>query len=246
MEIVYEQGSLSAEAVLKYLFLSGGADAVIRDCMIRQEAVREGKKLGIAVSDEDLQSCADEYRALRGLHYSRDMLNFLQGIGLSVEDFEQFCEESMVIPLLKERLADAEAVKTYFLNHRSRFDRARLSMITVEDENLVQELAMRITEDGEDFHSLAREYSIDAYKHAGGYLGLVRREGLPPEMAAKIFNAGAGELAGPFTAGKQHQLFLIEEMIKAELNEAVNAEVKEMIFNEWAARFFQKGFHVTI
>ena len=246
MEIVYERGSLSAEAVLKYLFLSGGADAVIRDCMIRQEVAREGNKLGIAVSDEDLQSFADEYRALRGLHYSRDMITFLQSKGLSVDDFEQFCEESLMSTLLKKRLADEETVKTYFLNHRSRFDRARLSMITVEDENLAQELAMRIAEDGEDFHSLAREYSIDAYKNAGGYIGPVRREGLPPEMAAKIFNAGAGELAGPFTAGKQHQLFLIEEMIKAELNEAVNEEVKEMIFNEWAARFFQKGFHVTI
>ncbi|MHB9029037.1 MAG: peptidylprolyl isomerase [Candidatus Latescibacterota bacterium] len=244
MEIVYTQGSLTAENVLKFMFLSGGADSVMRDCIVRQEALREGKKLGIVISDEMLQSVADEYRIVRGLHYSQDMVNYLKGKGLSVEEFERFCEESVMLTLLRERLADGESIKKYFLNHRSRFDRARLSIITVEEENLAQELFMRMSEDGEDFHALARQYSIDEYRNAGGYLGLVRRGSLSPDMDAKIFNAPAGDILGPFPDSERFHLFLVEEIVKAELNEKVAEEIKVLIFNEWAARFQQTGVRV--
>lgn len=246
MNIVYGGGSLAAEDVLKFLLLSGGGDRVMRDCMVRQEALREGKKLGIAVSDEMLQSFADEYRIARGLHYSQDMIAYLKGRGLSVDDFERFCEESAMLALLRDRFAGREAIAACFLNHRSRFDRVRLSIITVEDENLAQELRMRVSEDGEDFHALARRYSADEYRHAGGYLGLVRRGNFSPDMEAKLFNAGAGDILGPFPEGERFHLFLVEEVVRAELDEKVTEDVKDLIMSEWAARFHQKGFQGTI
>jgi parvulin-like peptidyl-prolyl isomerase len=246
VKIVYAQGDLTAENVLKFMFLSGTADTIIRDGIVRQEALREGNKLGIAVSDDMLQSFADEYRIARGLHFSQDMINYLKGRGLSVEDFEHFCEESLMLTQFRERLADGEAIQSYFLNHRSRFDRVRLSIITVEDVNLAQELYMRISEDGEDFHILARQYSVDEYRNAGGYIGEVRRGSFSPDMEAKVFNAQAGDILGPFLDKKQSHLFLVDEIVKAELNEKITEEIKDLIFHEWAARFYQKGFQITI
>ncbi len=172
MDIEYAADTITAEDVIKHLNLTGGAAGVLAEVAARREAVKEAKALGLAVADAELQEFADGFRLARGLHAAEDMLAFLEGACLSVEDFEAFCESSLLVGALKDHWASEEAVREHFLAHRAAFDRARVSILVVATEGLAREIAMRTSEEAEDFHALVREHSVDqATRYAGGYAG---------------------------------------------------------------------------
>lgn len=247
VKIVYSNGSLTPEEVIKFFVLSGQAQSLFAECIKAKEVIREANALGIKVSDDELQQFADSFRASLGLYSIAETTNFLKNNGLTEEDFEEFCELSVLLPAVKNRLADEKAVKEFFIRRRSELDLAQISSILIGPEPLAKEIVARVREDGEDFHALARQYSLDEQtKLAGGYLGLVTREMLPPDMEAKVFNAGKGEVLGPFPMKPAYQLILVEEVLKAELTNPVKEMIREKIFKEWSDRFWADGLKITL
>ena len=247
MKIVYSHDTISPEEVIKFLILTGQSDAIFSEIIKNKEVMRKAKELNIEVSDGQLQQCADNFRTLRGLYSAGEMLNFLENTGLAEEDFEKFCESSLLTSAVKDNLTDEKKMEDYFVNNRSDFDCARISMVIVEDENLAGEIIIQATEEGEDFHSLARKYSLDeATKYSGGYVGLISRQMFPPEISAKVFSASAGDLLGPFQRDGQYQIILVEGVIRAGLDGDVKEAIKERIFREWVSQFLNKGIKVAL
>ena len=247
MKIVYSHDTISPEEVIKFLILTGQSDAIFSEIIKNKEVMRKAKELNIEVSDGQLQQCADNFRTLRGLYSAEEMLNFLENTGLAEEDFETFCEFSLLTSAVKDHLTDEKKMEDYFVNNRSDFDCARISMVIVEEENLASEIIIQVTEEGEDFHSLARKYSLDeATKYSGGYVGLISRQMFPPEISAKVFSASAGDLLGPFQRDGQYQLILVEGVIRAGLDGDVKEAIKERIFREWVSQFLNEGIKVAL
>ncbi len=245
MQLVYANGSITPEEVVKSLALTGQLEAVCCDLVRRKEAAKKAHQLGAEASADEIQQFSDTFRAVQGLHSATETMDFLEQNGLTVDDFEEFCEEAVLTNILLEHLADERAIAEYFVNNRSDLDLARVSVIVVAGEDLANEIAMQVTEDGEDFHQLAREHSIDEQtKYAGGYVGAVSRSMLPPEVAAKVFNADPGDLVGPFEAEGMFQLIRVEEVSRAELGDEIKEAIKERIFNEWLAETLKGGITV--
>ena len=248
MLIEYSHGSLSFEEVIKFLGFTGMYQNVYSELLKSKEVAKQAKDLGIVVSDEELQDVADNFRIRQGLHTAEDMNTFLTSLGLTVDDFENFCENIVSTRLFEAHLTDEKHMEEYFVNNRTEFDLARVSSIIVKEENLANEIKMQVEEDDEDFHALARQYSVDKKtKYRGGYVGAISRRMLPPEISAKVFNAEVGDLLGPFQRDDLFQLILIEEVIKADLNDdRVKESVGERIFNEWATQFLKGGVWVDL
>lgn len=247
MKIVYAEGTVAPEEVISYLCLIGQADAVFSEVIKNREVVKKARECKIDIPDEQLQQFADNYRNLRGLHSAESMITFLENAGLSEDDFEDFCERSLLTAALRDHLADEKKVEACFVNNRSDFDCARVSTIVVKDEHLAREIIIQVREEGEDFHVLARKHSLDATtRYAGGYTGLLSRRMLPPEVSARVFNASAGDLLGPFQKDDHFQLIFIEEVLTATLNDGVKEAIKERIFREWVSPFLKGGLKVTL
>jgi peptidylprolyl isomerase len=146
---------------------------------------------------------------------------------------------------VKDHLCTEQKIQEYFVNNRASLDAAMISVIVVENENLANELKMQIEEDGEDFHRLAREHSIDeTTKYAGGYAGIVTRNMLEPDISAKVFNASDGDVLGPFAAGGNFRLFLVEKVMKAEMNKHIGGHIRERLFNGWISQYLKEGIKV--
>ena len=245
MKIVYSQGTIDPEDLIKWLSLSGGllspCTAVIRD----REVLKKAQELGFTIADEELQRFADTFRIGMGLHSAEETRAFLQRNGLSDDDFESFCVASLLAEKVKTHLADDKAVQEHFLNHRSSYEQARISSLVVSAENLASEILMRVTEDGEDFHALAREYSEEeATRHTGGYVGLISRGALSSEVASKVFTASPGDVTGPFPAGESLRLILVEEIIKPELDDELREKIRDRLFGEWLSRLTEDGIEI--
>lgn len=242
MNIEYPEGAFTAAEVVKYLNLSGQGSSIYAAMIRNREVVKKAAALSLSIPDEDLQASVDSYRSSLGMYSVEETLESLQRSGLDIDDLEAFCEASLLTESLKRHLADDAAVEAYFVNNRARFDRARISILVVEKAALADELAMQVDEDEADFHVLARKHSIDPNtRYSGGYVGLIARSALSEALSAKIFNAGAGQLLGPFEMNGNYQLVLVEEVIKPEIDDRIGAEIREVLFMEWLAPFLQEG-----
>jgi parvulin-like peptidyl-prolyl isomerase len=247
LEITYLKGRITQEEVIKFLLLTGQSDPVFLEIIKKKESLKEAKEIGIEITDEELQQYADHYRIARGLYNSDEMTNFLENSGLTEEDFEEFCETSILIGKVKDHLAPMEKVEEYFINNRQKFDRARISIVAVKEEDLANEIKVKVLEEGEDFHKLAREHSLDPEtKYSGGYRGSVYRRSFPPDVSAKVFNGSVGDVLGPFKYDQFFKLIFIEELIKPELNIEVQEVIKERIVDEWLSQFQKGGIGIRI
>lgn len=247
MEINYFKGKIRPEEVIKFLTLTGQSFSLFSEIIKYKEVLKKAKELGMSASDEQLQEFADQYRAIRGLYSSNEMLNFLKSNGLTEDDFEAFCEATILLMFLKNHLATEKKIEEYFINYRSQFDLARISILLVKGKTLANEIMIQVNEEGEDFHQLARKHSIDeSTRYSSGYIGNVSRRMLSPEVSAKVFNAKTGDILGPFEREGLFQLILIEEVMKAELNENVKEAIKEKIFGEWLSQFLKDGITINL
>jgi peptidylprolyl isomerase len=245
LKIAFSEGSFTSDDVVKFLSISGQSTAIFSEVIKNKMVLKKAGELGLEASDDDLQKFADIFREMRGLYSAEETIAFLESNGLTEDDFEQFCEVAVLTEMLKDHLCTEEKMQEYFVNNRASLDAAMVSIIVVENENLANEIKMQIEEDGEDFHKLAREHSVDANtKYAGGYAGIFLRDSLPPEISAKVFNAQDGELLGPFVRDGVYQLILVERVMKAELSDEVKQLIRERVFAEWLSQYLKDGTRI--
>lgn len=245
MQITYHNGKIDADEVIKFLALSGRHPDIFNEVIKGREVLKKAGELGISATDESIQEFADAFRGMRGLYTTEETLSYLKTFGLSETDFEQFCESAVITRYVKDHFATEEKVKEYFLNHRSEFDRARISHIVVGEESHAKEIIMQVSEDEEDFHALARKHSVDDNtRYTGGYLGLVSRAMLPPEIAAKVFSAASGDLLGPYQVDALYENILVEEILPAELNEVTAGIIKDIFFDQWLSGIAGDGIRI--
>jgi parvulin-like peptidyl-prolyl isomerase len=92
-----------------------------------------------------------------------------------------------------------------------------------------------LRDDPDSFAEMAREHSIAETRERGGVIGKVLRGSLKPEIEAKIFNAEAGDLLGPFASpdGSCYEIFAVTAKHPATLDEDVEAEIQRLLREEW-------------
>ncbi|HEX8073073.1 MAG TPA: peptidylprolyl isomerase [Pyrinomonadaceae bacterium] len=214
-------------------FIQDALDAAL----VRQAAARRD----IEPTDEELQAAADEFRTARELYDAAATEAWLAGHFLSYEDWEAWLEQDVRTRKLREALT-ADKVEQHFAVNRLSFDTATISELLAGDEDVARELRLQITDDGADFHALARQHSrAAATRPAGGYVGAVRRADLAADAEAAVFGAKAGALVGPFKDERGWVLFKVEAVQRGALDDATREQIKTQLFQEWLAEQRRKA-----
>jgi putative peptide maturation system protein len=201
----------------------------IDTAIIRQAAASQA----IEVSGEELQQAADDFRSAHDLTDAEATEGWLAARHLTFEDWELVIEDS----LLKQKLCDSLTrgkVEQHFAENRLSFDAAAISRLVIGDEGVARELRAQITEDGEDFHALARKYSTDtATRPAGGYAGMLNRTDMEAVVESSVFGAESGKVVGPFKLDDGWHLIKIEALHPATLDDHLREKIKAQLFDEW-------------
>ena len=209
----------------------------INAAIIRQEAASRG----IEVSDEELQSAADGFRAAHDLYDAAATDAWLAARRLTFEDWESLIEDKVLKRRLREVIA-TDKIEQHFAVNKLAFDAAEISRLVVRDEDVARELRAQITEDGTDFHSLARSFSIDASTSlAGGYVGKLKRPDMEAAMESAVFGAQPGKVVGPFKLEDGWHLIKIEALHRAELDQALRETIGDQVFAEWFEERLQRA-----
>ncbi|MEM9816469.1 MAG: peptidylprolyl isomerase [Cyanobacteria bacterium P01_D01_bin.6] len=189
--------------------------------------------LDIQVTPEDLQKAADQFRYSHQLQSTQATFDWLEKHQLTVDDFEEMIHNNVLFTKVAESLC-AEKVEPYFYEHRRRFEQAVLYEVIFEDEDLALECFYAIQEKEISFLEVAYQHIQEqALRRISGYRGAISRQDLKPEISAAVFAATPPTLLKPVTTAQGIHLIFVEEIIPANLTEALRVQIQTEIFMTW-------------
>lgn len=225
---------VEVEDFIRILKLSGQFEGLLDQLVRDKLTVQAARKHGIALAAEEIQERADQFRRVRGLHRAADMNRYLDALGVSLDEFEAFITDSLYQEKMMEKVCNERAVEEYFQLNSPRFDSMEVSHIVLDNEGAAREMMSLLEDDPDSFADLAREHSIADTREEGGRIGKVLRGSLRSDIEAKVFNAGPGDLLGPFVAADGlYEIFAVDAKHPARLDEDTAAEVRRRLREDW-------------
>lgn len=222
---------------IRILKLTGQFEGLVEQLVRDKLTVRAAKRQGLPVAPQDIQERADQFRRIRGLHRAADMNHYLDALGVSLDEFEAFITDGLYQEKMMAQVCSEQAVEQYFKLNSPRFDSVEVSHIVLDAEGKAREVMSALLDDPDSFAEMAREHSIDEARERGGVIGKVLRGALKPDLEARVFNASAGDLLGPFPAPDRafYEIFCVNAKYPATLDEETAIEVRRLLCEQWLA-----------
>ena len=226
---------VDADEFIRVLKLTGQFEGLVEQLVRDKLTVRAAKKQRIALSDEEIQTRADQFRRIHGLHRAADMNRYLDALGVNLDEFEVFITDTLYQEKMLEQIGSDDEIEAYFKLNSPRFDSVEVSHVVLETHDQAKEMISYLQDDPDSFVELAREHSIADTRDSGGVIGRVLRGSLAAEIEAKVFNAAAGDLLGPFPTpdGAAYEIFSVTAKRPATLDEDVAAEIRRLLREQW-------------
>jgi parvulin-like peptidyl-prolyl isomerase len=226
---------IGTEDFIRILKLSGQFEGLVEQLVRDRLTVRAAKKQGIPVSADEIQERADQFRRVQGLHRAADMNHYLDAIGVSLDEFEAFITDTLYQEKMMAEVGNERAVKEYFQLNSPKFDSIEVSHIVLDTEGKAKEMMSVLQDDPDSFAEMAAEHSIADTRERGGAIGKVLRGSLKSDIEAKVFNAAAGDLLGPFASADRSffEIFMVNAKHPATLDDDTAAEVRRLLREDW-------------
>ncbi len=233
VEVMSEKNTITQEDILKQLKLSLKVPELLEEITKRKIIIQASENLNIRVDLSELQKASDKFRLDNKLETSQDTYEWIERHWLTVEDFEEIIEFNLITGKLMYSLF-FDKVEPYFYENQLDYAGAILYEIILEDQDLALELFYTIQEKEMTFWDVARQYIKDReLRKKGGYLGLVTRKELNPEISAKVFAVTPPHLLHPIITRTGIHLIFVEEIIEPELDNKLRLKIMYELFSEW-------------
>ena len=227
---------IDANDLVRYLKLNGKFEQILEDMIRDRVTVLGAQKAGVSVPAEDIQERFDQIRRVQGLHRAKATMDFLNNLGVNLDEFETYVTELLQKEAVVDQVTSESAVDEYFSLNSPEFDSIEVGHIVLTSEGSARELAALLEDDPDSFHELAKEHSIDMEtRDRGGIIGTVTRGALQSELEAKVFNSEAGAVLGPFPSsdGNAFEIFKVVTKHSATLDDAHKTQVRKKLYDSW-------------
>lgn len=175
----------------------------------------QGKKIGIAVSDDRVLAALDEIKNTNSLT-DEELIAMLEAESQTLEEYKDTIRDqillSKVISIeIKNRIVvSKKQILRYYENNKKEFWQAGKvkashilflmdETLTPTEKNAKEALAEKVLQkirEGVDFVDLAKAYSEDVSADSGGDLGELERGKMVPELERVVFSMREGEVSG--------------------------------------------------
>lgn len=227
---------ITSDYLIKYLKFNDQFEEMMEKVLSDRITVHIARQNNVTVSDQELQERIDQLRRVQGLHRAKDTLEYIESLGFTVDEFGDYIRDELLKAKMLDIVCSDEAVNDYFKLHSPQFDTLELRHILVDSEGKARELIAILEDDPDAFAEMAMELSIstDTAK-SGGSLGTVMRGMLADEIEAKVFNASAGDIVGPYESGDglTYEIFRVDDKQNAELNAKTTDAIKTILRRDW-------------
>jgi parvulin-like peptidyl-prolyl isomerase len=227
--------AIALEDFARTLKLTGQFSSLLDQFVRDRLAALAARKAGIEVTEAEIQERANQFRRVLGLHRASDTTRYLDAMHVSPEEWETFLTESLYQEKMLRQVCSDVTVQGYFKLNIPKFDSIEVSHIVLDSEAKAREVIAVLREDPDAFEEMAREHSIADTQQQGGVIGKVLRGSLRSDVEAKVFNAAAGDLLGPFPSADRttFEIFRVNARQPARLDEDTATEIRRLLREEW-------------
>ncbi len=213
--------------------IGGKIPELVREILSRKIIEQHIKKARIEPSTAELQQAADRFRIVNQLASAEATNQWLQEHCLSVDDFEDMVTQNLLSTKLAEHLF-GDRVEQFFHQNFLDYSAAILYEVILEDRDLAMEIFYSLQEGDLRFADVAHEYiSVPELRRRGGYLGILSRKQLLPEISAAVFAAKPPQLIRPVITAVGVHLIQVAEIIAPTLDEQLYHQILTELFDRW-------------
>lgn len=200
------------------------------------------ERLGIEISDDELQESGDAFRQEHRLFGSAETLRWLEQQRITVEDWTQGIKVELLTKKLKEHLF-GENVDSHYLNNRDDYKRVALSQILIGELDEALEIAYAIQKDNTSFCAIAIERSkAKNSRQNGGFAGINFMAEIMPEIKQAIAGLKEGDVTEPIQTKIGFHIVKIEKWYPPEMSDSVRSTVLELLFKSWLSNLSNPNF----
>jgi parvulin-like peptidyl-prolyl isomerase len=228
---------IDTDYFIRTLKLTGQFEGLVEQLVREKLTVLAARKGGMPVPAEEIQERADQFRRIQGLHRAADMNHYLDALGISLDEFEDFITDGLYHEKMMAQVCSDAAVEQYFKLNSPKFDSVEISHIVLDSEGKAKEMMSALADDPDSFAEMVSEYSVGDARENGGVIGKVLRGSLRPDLEARVFNAAAGDLLGPFPSADRTlwEVYVVNAKHPAALDDETTVEVRRLLREEWLA-----------
>ncbi|MBG1259742.1 peptidylprolyl isomerase [Nostoc commune] len=225
--------TINNEDIFQQVKLSCKIPEIVEQVVSRKVIIAAAKEAGIKVETEELQEGADLFRLINKLTSADDTWKWLEKHGLSIDDLEEIVYYNILIGKLSKHFF-LDKIEPYFFENQLSYAGVVMYEVVFDDEDLAIELFYAIKEGEMSFYDVAHKYIQDLeLRRKGGYLGVLRRQDLKPEISAAVFAATPPQLLKPILTSKGVHLIFVEEIIKPELDDKLQQQIFSDLGLNW-------------
>lgn len=217
--------AVSDDDLLLAVRLGPGA-GLLQELLVRRLASARAAQEGLAVDAPALEEAVGQYFADAEAFEAAQIEAWLLARKATRAQVESWVRESLLLELLRERLAPDAAVERRFRASPHDYARVGVETLTFAEDGPAAEVALQLRE-GETAWDRAAAL-------AGGMASEeFSRKEAPEEAAALLFTAAPGALVGPVETDDGSQaVYRVLWRRDAELTEDLQAEIREALFRE--------------
>ena len=233
--------------------------------------IQEAKKLGMVVTEEELQKSLDSIYAKNNIT-AEQFEDVLNSEGSNFDDYKKIIRDQILVSrVVQMHLAGSsspreKSVRKYYRKNKKNFwipEKMILShimFITESDSSgkerrlqkkKAEETLQRILA-GESFSELAKKYSDDVSAHSGGHLGVVERGTMLLEFERAAFDLKVGEVSDIVETANGFHIIKCDniipghaktfKLVESEIKNILSSKKREKKYNKWIAELKKKSF----
>ena len=247
----------------------------VLDQMITEKLqIQEAKKLGMVVSDEDIQKSLDDVFKLNNIT-NEQFESMLKNEGNSLESYKEMISDQIYASRVVQMQIGAttpvgeKSIRYYYRINKKDFlvsEKVELSQIMLVKEidassKEVKLLKIKANEifqlikGGGEFSDLAMKFSDDVSAHSGGKIGFVSRGSMLPKLEKAAFNLREGEVSPLVETVSGFHIIKCDSFIpghakdyqsvRPEIKRILNFQKREKKYEKWIKGLKEKSFIQT-
>jgi len=202
-------------------------EATVERAVLHQYA----QKQGLSITPEEMQRESDRTRYAIGLSDPVETQHWLKRQHLTTEAFASACAHAVLRNKVRAGIPD-EILERYYAENPDQFTEVDLYVIRRKNAKKLHQLGEQLRAGKGNFHleAISQSEDPDTALH-GGYLGRMRRDEVPEELAIAVFSVDPGDIIGPIADQDGSILILVKAWRLLPL-EQVREELRDIVFGE--------------
>lgn len=155
---------------------------------------------------------------------------------------------SLYVRLMKNKIHPSEKVlKSFYLDHRESFvptATIRYHLIVTDSEPKAYDAYHAIVNEGKDFETVAKKYSVDPSGKFGGKQPRVTTSALIPPLRMWVKSAKSGDISHPIAVGNRYFIVKLDEKKLNDTSyEHLKPDIKELLTNVYISQHIKEEYN---